>query len=177
MVKMGPTWFVLEVRRWEVTIHCLCGKYALFNRSFISWNSYIWTTHKLQECCWHAVLLANALVSSSLDYCNSLEVGVTKVNFSELQRVQNSLARANTITSKYDCIIPVFNLLHWLPVQQRTNFKIDVIACGQPQYLHHILIPLPYHHSTRFSDFLSCTIPQANTALSCRASSELGHRL
>ena len=38
-----------------------------------------------------AILLANAMVSSRLDYCNSLLYGVSKSNISKLQRVQNAL--------------------------------------------------------------------------------------
>ena len=38
-----------------------------------------------------AILLANAMVSSRLDYCNSLLYGVSKSNIAKLQRVQNAL--------------------------------------------------------------------------------------
>lgn len=83
------------------------------------------------------ILLANALVSSRLDYCNSLLFGMTKVNLLKLQRVQNYLARVVTGTHKYDHITPVLKSLHWLPVEQRINFKIGVITyktlhSGQP---------------------------------------------
>ena len=40
--------------------------------------------------------LANALVSSRLDYCNSLLHSIPKVHLDKLQRVQNSLARVVT---------------------------------------------------------------------------------
>ena len=40
-----------------------------------------------------AILLANAMVSSRLDYCNSLLYGVSKSNIAKLQRVQNALCR------------------------------------------------------------------------------------
>ena len=40
-----------------------------------------------------AILLANAMVSSRLDYCNSLFYGVSKSNIAKLQRVQNALCR------------------------------------------------------------------------------------
>ena len=38
-----------------------------------------------------AILLANAMVSSCLDYCNSLFYGVSKYNIAKLQRVQNAI--------------------------------------------------------------------------------------
>ena len=47
-----------------------------------------------------ATLLANSLVSSKLDYCNSLYTGISNHNLNKLQIIQNSLARAITFTSK-----------------------------------------------------------------------------
>ena len=71
------------------------------------------------------ISLENALVSSRLDYCNSLLTGINKSNIGllKLQRVQNSLARAVTNISKCEYITPVLKSLHWLPVQQRIRFK------------------------------------------------------
>ena len=48
-----------------------------------------------------ATALANSLVSSKLDYCNSLNSGISQTNLNKLQRIQNSLARVITNTSKY----------------------------------------------------------------------------
>ena len=48
-----------------------------------------------------ATALANSLVSSKLDYCNSLYSGISQSNLNKLQRIQNSLARVITNTSKY----------------------------------------------------------------------------
>ena len=91
-----------------------------------------------------AVALANALVSSRLDYCNSLYYGVSQENINKLQRVQNSLARAVTNTRKYDHITPVLKSLHWLPIKQRITFKLNCITfktltTKQPVYLYNLL--------------------------------------
>ena len=43
-----------------------------------------------------ATALANSLVSSKLDYCNSLYSGISQANLNKLQRTQNSLARVIT---------------------------------------------------------------------------------
>ena len=51
-----------------------------------------------------ATALANSLVSSKLDYCNSLYSGISQSNLNKLQRIQNSLARVITNTSKYQHI-------------------------------------------------------------------------
>ena len=65
-----------------------------------------------------ATALANSLVSSKLDYCNSLYSGISQTNLNKLQRIQNSLARVITNTSKYQHITPTLKKLHWLPIKQ-----------------------------------------------------------
>ena len=53
-----------------------------------------------------SVLLANALVSSRLDYCNSLFLSLTDFELRRLQLVQNSLCKVVTWSSKYSHITP-----------------------------------------------------------------------
>ena len=53
-----------------------------------------------------SVLLVNALVSSRLDYCNSLFLYLTDCELKRLQLVQNSLCRVVTRSSKFSHIIP-----------------------------------------------------------------------
>ena len=43
-----------------------------------------------------ATALANSLVSSKLDYCNSLYNGISQANLDKIQRIQNTLARVVT---------------------------------------------------------------------------------
>ena len=91
------------------------------------------------------ILLANALVSSQLDYCNSLYYDLPKSSIHRLQVVQNSLARAIVPkVRKFDHIQPILRQLHWLPVQQRITYKIATITYkvlneNQPSYLHNLL--------------------------------------
>ena len=50
---------------------------------------------------------------------------------SRLQSVQNAAARLVTGTRRCDHITPVLRLLHWLPVRQRLDFKVNVLLmCG-----------------------------------------------
>ena len=51
-----------------------------------------------------SILLANALVSSRLDYCNSLFLLLTDFELRRLQLVQNSLCRVVTRSSKFSHI-------------------------------------------------------------------------
>lgn len=64
------------------------------------------------------VCLANALLCSCLDYCNSCLIGISKDNLITLHVVQNTLARAITRLSQYQHKSPVIKYLHWLPIQK-----------------------------------------------------------
>ena len=86
-----------------------------------------------------SVVIANALVSSRLDYCNYLFRSLSSRNATRLQYVQNALARFVTGASKYTHITSTLRTLHWLPVRQRIIFKTLVLVykyltTGQPKY-------------------------------------------
>ena len=86
-----------------------------------------------------AVSVANAFVSSWLDYCNSLFRSLSKFNLHRLQSIQNSAARIVTNSSKYTRITPVLRKLHWLPVQFHSEFKLATLVykfihTGFPKY-------------------------------------------
>ena len=86
-----------------------------------------------------AITLANALVSSKLDYCNSLFRGLSRGDLHKLQCLQNSVARIITKSSKLSHITPVLIKLHWLPIKYRSIFKTLTIIykfldSGLPQY-------------------------------------------
>ena len=72
--------------------------------------------------------LAASLVSSKLDYCNSLYSGISQTNLNKLQRIQNSLARVITNTWKYQHITPTLKKLHWLPIKQRIDYKTCLLT-------------------------------------------------
>ena len=86
-----------------------------------------------------SVVIANALVSSHLDYCNSLFRSLSSRNATRLQYVQNALARFVTGASKYTHITSTLRTLHWLPIRQCIIFKTLVwvykyLTTGQPKY-------------------------------------------
>ena len=104
-----------------------------------------------------AITLANALVSSRLDYCNSLYRSLRNKDNHKLQIIQNTLARITTRTSKYSHITPVLQSLHWLPIKHRSVFKTlsiiyKFLHTGTPKYFSSYLTPYTCNINTRRSD-------------------------
>ena len=75
-----------------------------------------------------AVLAANALVSSRLDYYNSLFRGLSCFNQHKLQSIQNTLALIVTNHRKYAHVTSILKQLHWLPVKYRCMFKTAALV-------------------------------------------------
>ena len=108
--------------------------------------------------------VACAIVGARLDYCNSILYCTSKYNISRLQRVQNTLARFVTRTTKFDHITPVLRHLHWLPIQCRMEYKVTMLALkiretGQPSYRSHAVQPKEVIRNIRTSDDNSITYP------------------
>ena len=80
-----------------------------------------------------SVLVANDLVRSQLDYCNSLFRSLSKSNLRKLQCIQNSAARVVSNISRYTSITPVLMKLHCLLIEQRTVFKTATLIY---EFLH-----------------------------------------
>jgi hypothetical protein len=88
--------------------------------------------------------VACSIVSTRLDYCNSLLYGTSAHNIQRLQRVQNSLACVVSGAKRRDHIGPVLRELHWLPVPQRIEYKValithKVLSTSQPVYLRSLV--------------------------------------
>ena len=72
----------------------------------------------------HFETVIHAFVTTRLDYCNALYVGIAGSSIARLQLVQNAAARLLTGTRKYEHISPILASLHWLPIHFRIHFKI-----------------------------------------------------
>ena len=88
--------------------------------------------------------LIHLFITSRLDYCNSLYIGVDKCLIRRLQLVQNAAARLLTGKRRYDHITPVLADLHWLPVSYRIQFKYLLVVFKSlhglaPHYLSELL--------------------------------------
>ena len=99
----------------------------------------------------------HAFVTSRLDYCNSLYLGLPQSQLSRLQLVQNAAARMLTGTKKHQHITPVLASLHWLPPSFRVHFKVLLIVYKAlhglaPSYISDLLHPLSASRSLRSAD-------------------------
>jgi len=109
-------------------------------------NYHIWSfrhiRHHLTQDIAHT--LARSIAMSKLDYCNAIQHGSPKSSTAVLQRTHNSLAHVVLQESKYTNATPLPKSLHWLPVQQRIQFKLAVVtykvkSTKMPAYLHSLL--------------------------------------
>ena len=75
-----------------------------------------------------AKLLATALMSSLLDYCNSLLYVVVDNDLTRLRHVQNQLAHLVTKSPPFTHNLPLLRSLYCLPVTFRILFKINLLT-------------------------------------------------
>ena len=120
--------------------------------------------------------IATALVSSRLDYCNSLLHNIAIKDITKLQRVQNCLARVVTRSPRFSHSLLLLKSLHWLPVRYRIIFKIctiiyQALSTKQPAYLHSMLTPARARHprQLRLSGSVLLSVPRVKTNACTRA--------
>ena len=75
-------------------------------------------------------IVITALVTSKLDYCNSLLYKIKNSEIEKLQSVQNVAIRLLFNRCKFDRLplAPLYNEIHWLKVRKRIYFKICLIV-------------------------------------------------
>ena len=147
--------------------------YNIFNISRIRHYLDLQTCKTLMHC----------LVTSKLDYCNSLYANMPSKSIQKLQRIQNSAARCISRCSRYDHITPVLHSLHWLPVSARITFKLLAIThdCVHnknfPSYLKELISPYTPRRSLRSSSDSLLTQPKSLNRLFERAFSFVSPQL
>ena len=71
----------------------------------------------------HLLVYTRLFVVARCDYCNGVYYGASAVHTRPLQNVLNAAARLVVRKGKYDSITTdLRDVLHWLPVQQRTEY-------------------------------------------------------
>jgi len=104
-----------------------------------------------------------SVISSRIDYCNSLLYGAPVAVVEKLQRAQNNVARV--ICQQRRCVHarPLLKSLNGLPVQQRVQYKIAVITHkavnSVPPYIDELLQLQVTAWSLRFTDAQRLSVP------------------
>ena len=73
-------------------------------------------------------MLVHAVISSKLDYCNSLFFNMSKANLFKLQKVQNAAARLIVWKNKRHSVTKIMKELRWLKIELRIFFKILLLV-------------------------------------------------
>ena len=113
-------------------------------------------------------MAVHSLVTSRLDYCNSLLIGISGSLLNRLVNIQRTAARVITRKRKYDSISNDLVDLHWLPVKERIDFKILVIVYKSlhhqaPDYLADLLQVRTTRRRLRSTSSTSSTLIQHRT--------------
>jgi hypothetical protein len=126
-----------------------------------------------------AKTIACGLVTSRLDYCNSLLYGTSERNLHKLQCVQNSLARVVLQQPYRASAQPLLRKLHWLPVAYRIKYKVaavtyNTLTRGQPAYLQSSLQRYSQSRNLRSNDQNLLVAPRRSTNAAARGFSSSG---
>ena len=86
-------------------------------------------------------MLVLMLCISHLDYGNALLYGLPKKSINRLQTIQNMCAKLVQQNSKYSSTTQALIDLHWLPIEQKIQFKMltityKAINSNAPKYIN-----------------------------------------
>ena len=114
-------------------------------------------------------LLVHAFITSRLDDGNALLYGISEYLLAKLQPVQNAAARFITSTKKQKHITPVLVSLHWLPIKQRIQYKLLLLASRViyghwPSYLAKLLKPHEPSRQLRSADKNILVVPRSKSS-------------
>uniref|UniRef100_A0A8C7YUS4 Reverse transcriptase domain-containing protein n=1 Tax=Oryzias sinensis TaxID=183150 RepID=A0A8C7YUS4_9TELE len=118
----------------------------------------------------HFETVIHAFITSRLDHCNSLYLGLSQSSLLRLQRVQNAAARLMVGARKRDHITPILASFHWLTVHFRIHFKILLLVFKSlhglaPLYLSELLTPYSPARCLRSADQMLPEVPRSRRKL------------
>jgi len=121
--------------------------------------------------------LVQAFITTQLDSCNSVLVGVSNQLLQRMQVIQNAATCFITGARRFEHMTLVLRNLHWLPIRHRIKFKMAVLVY---KCLHGMAPPYLASHCTPVtsqtgrSNLRSTTtgqliVPRTRTAYSSRS--------
>ena len=126
----------------------------------------------------HLERIVHSVISSLLDYCNSLFLNLSKVNIFKLQKVQNAAARLILGRRRRESAREALHELHWLNVESRVLFKVILLvfkvlrgSCSENIYLSY------KSFNGRQEDFMLLNTPTFKTKYGKRIFEYNGSRL
>ena len=111
--------------------------------------------------------VVNAMVTSNLDYCNSLLYGIAGHQLLRLQRIQNTAARLILQRDRWGSATTMLNELHWLPIKKRISFKVllmlyKAINGLAPDYISALATPYVPHRHLRSANNNLLSVPKTH---------------
>ena len=83
--------------------------------------------------------ISSSLISSRLDYCNSLINNTAKQDLSQLQRVQNCLARVVLRAPRFSPSLPCLNSYTGFQLITESNSNCPLLHITLLQYINHLI--------------------------------------
>ena len=113
--------------------------------------------------------LVSQLVTSRLDYCNSLLFGVPASQLDRLQRIHNLCSRIVLKLPRRESVTSALHQLHWLPISRRIIYKQATLVFkarnSGPKYLSDLILPYNPLRTLRSGDSHLCVVPRTRLTI------------
>jgi len=121
--------------------------------------------------------LVTTFVLSRFDHCNAVLAGLPATTLAPLQRILHAAARTVLDLKLGDHVTPALRELHWLPITERTQYKLYLLVHKMfvghaPDYIASLLVPAsdtPSRSSLRSSSNCDLVVSRTSRKIGDRA--------